>query len=578
MALVTAAFPSHSVSFGPGLAFSPQLAHKINSCPKVDVVRPIIKTSSVWPHTKPISKPGAFRAGGHVISTGPDNEGWRTIIAHPRLQAKRAREAKLARLALNKQPRFKAHPISPASAGPTKLQRPVGLRHISLGTLKSATRQARPPEYDRLHSLPSQSSCHDLPTISKATGTVPSNAPSSKVVTGTSGRNKPQKSAKRNSTSVDHGGKRHGGTSAKVGQGGYEGMSRKRGSGGAGGGEMSKEDRHPRQKRGITDVDVSEETLSDSEGEKRAKEKKTPAAKKRKTEGKKRVGKKLVNMDWEEALCVMTPETSKGGTIKLPFNFMSPHLGRITLEDGSVRLRQFSHLGPTLLVATIDSLANGAAFIDKYKQNTAVAIDRRGYQLEDLPPALRQAKFGKEVVKSIFYKKSKPVRVEMLRLAHEFGMVPWANLHHYTGTTKVDQAIYGNPAGSFVHIDRLDPTMAKAKVMLNNCQPKTADQAWSTCQAGRIAITKECNLDRYCKKAAQAAFARKVFEPLALTFRRQYNRAMENWRDITIILDKLMPSWDKPNEDKRWMQKPSRQMYRKCMGIPERKTEDWLRS
>ncbi|KAH8916483.1 hypothetical protein BT69DRAFT_1340184 [Atractiella rhizophila] len=581
MALVTAAFPSHSVSFGPGLAFSPQLAHKINSCPKVDVARPIIKFVPIHvnnidpssgsvkrqaqsgpakkrlPHTKPISGLGAFRAGGHVISTGPDNEGWRTIIAHPRLQAKRARKAKLARLALNKQPRFKAHPISPASAGPTKLQRPVGLRHISLGMLKSATRQARPPEYDRLHSLRSKSSCHDLPTISKATGMVPSNAPSSKVVTGTSGRNKPQKSAKRNSTSVDHGGKRHGGTSAKVGQGGHEGMSRKRGSGGA------------------------EETSSESEAEKRAKEKKTPAAKKRKTEGKKRVGKKLVNMDWEEALRVMTPETSKGGTIKLPFNFMSPHLGRITLEDGSVRLRQFTDfptLAPLFLwyefgyeplaehakihvlsQATIDSLANRAAFIDKYKQNTAVAIDRRGYQLEDLPPALRQAKFGKEVVKSIFYKKSEPVSVELLRLAQEFGMVPWA-LHHYTETTKVDQAIYGNPAGSFVHIDRLDPTMAKAKVVLNNCQPKTADQAWSTCQAGRIAITKlwcgheaedkEGNLDRYCEKAAQAAFARKVFEPLALTFRRQYDRAMENWRDITIILDKLMPSWDKPDEEK----------------------------
>ncbi|KAH8922368.1 hypothetical protein BT69DRAFT_1297985 [Atractiella rhizophila] len=247
MALVTAAFPSHSISFGPGLAFGPQLAHKINSYPKVDVARPtIIKFVPIHvnnidpsnigqaqsgpakkrvPHTKPISKLGAFRAGGHVISTGPDNEGWRTIIAHPHLQAKRAREAKLARLALNKQPRFKAHPISPASAGPTKLQRPVGLRHISLGMLKSATRQARPPEYGRLHSLPLKSSCHNLPTISKATGTVPSNAPSSKVVTGTSGRNKPQKSAKRNSTSVDHGGKRHGGTSAK------EGMKECQGSG-----------------------------------------------------------------------------------------------------------------------------------------------------------------------------------------------------------------------------------------------------------------------------------------------------------------------------------------------------------
>ncbi|KAH8923387.1 hypothetical protein BT69DRAFT_1333871 [Atractiella rhizophila] len=416
------------------------------------------------PHTKPISKLGAFRAGGHVISTGPDNEGWRTIIAHPHLQAKRAREAKLARLALNKQPRVKPHPISPAN--------------------------------------------------------------------------------------IKEEGKWRGWW------GGIE--------------------------RGRSAPETETWDYGRSEVEKRAKEKKTPAAKKRKTEGKKRVGKKLVNMDWEEALRVMTPETSKGGTIKLPFNFMSPHLGRITLEDGSVRLRQFTDfptLAPLFLwyefgyepsaeqakkhalsQATIDSLTNGAAFIDKYKQNTAVAIDRRGYQLEDLPPALCQAKFCKEVVKSIFYKKSKPVHVEMIRLAHEFGMVPWAHLHHYTETTKVDQAIYGNPAGSFVHIDRLDPTMAKAKVMLNNCQPKTADQAWSTCQARRITITKlwfgyeaedkEGNLDRYCEKAAQAAFARKVFEPLALTFRRQYNRAMENWRDITIVLDKLMPSWDKPDEEK----------------------------
>ncbi|KAH8918718.1 hypothetical protein BT69DRAFT_1300760 [Atractiella rhizophila] len=487
MDLVTAGFPSHSVSFGPGLAFSPQLAHKINSCPKVDVARPMIKFVPIHvnnidpssglvkrqaqsgpakksvPHTKPISKLGAFRAGGHGISTGPDNEGWRTIIAHPRLQAKQVQG-----------------PPSPASAGLTKLQRPVGLRHISLGMLKSATRQARPPEYDRLHSLPSKSSCHDLPTISKATGTVPSNALSSKVVTGTSGRNKPQKGAKRNSTSVDHGGKRHGGTSTKVGQGRHEGMSRKRGSGGAGG-ESSEEDRHPRQKRGITDVDVSERHRQ------KVKEKKTPAAKKRKTEGKKRVGKKLVNMD-----CVMTPETSKGGTIKLPFNFMSPHLG--TSEDTRV-------------------IPGNNRFACKWSRLHRQAQTKHG---------------GASIVEGI------NLRTYLLPFARPNSARKWSNpssKKKQTKTTKVDQAIYGNPAGSFVHIDRLDPTMAK--LIRHGALVKPEG---SPSQSSGL-VMKADPLDRYCEKAAQAAFARKVFEPLALTFRRQYNRAMENWRDITIVLD-----------------------------------------
>ncbi|KAH8928046.1 hypothetical protein BT69DRAFT_1293661 [Atractiella rhizophila] len=412
------------------------------------------------------------------------------IIEFVAIHAKWVREAKLARLTLNKQPRFNAHP--------------------------SVLHQQDPHE-----------------VAETTTSMVLSGPPSSKVVTGTSGRNKPQKSTKRNSTSVDHGGKRRGGTSAKVGQGGRQGMSPKRGSGGAGRGESSKEDRHPRKKRGITDVDVLEETSSESEGEKRVKEKKTLATKKRKTEGKKRVGKKLVNMDWKEALWsaifiligLADHETSKDGTIKHPFSFMSPHLGANSTAGGSqwnmaasvyISLQTY-HLGPTLLVVQIWISAIGRAsketcVIPGNNQFTC-KWSRLHRQLEDLPPALRQARFSKEAVKSIFYKKKANQSVSKCYDWH-------TNLEWYPGHTSI---ITQKPP-------KLDPTMTKVT------EKDHRQKSFSTTANRKQQIRNGALVKLEGSPSQSSGLVMKYAAPVLvgkLTMRTEF-----------------MPDWNKPDEEK----------------------------
>ncbi|KAH8914641.1 hypothetical protein BT69DRAFT_1304800 [Atractiella rhizophila] len=316
-------------------------------------------------------------------------------------------------------------------------------------------------------------------------------------------------------------------------------MSTKRGSGGAGREELSKEVWHLRKKRGITDVDVSEEIISESEGEKRAKEKKTPAAKKRKTEGRRGV---------------MTPETSKDETIRRPFNFMSPHLGANSAAGGSEwKIAASVYTSSQTFPPWPHSSCGANLDISHWqsKQRNMCYPRQQSIHLQMEPPSSTSIKTQRwpSIIEGISLrtcllpftrpdsarKQSNPSSTKKANQAVSKCYDWHRNLEWYPGHTSITTQ---KPP-------KLDPTMAKSKVMLNNCQPKTADQAWSTCQAGRIAITKLWfGHEAEDKEVISTGTVREQLRLLS------QEKAMENWRDITTILDKFMPDWDKPDEGK----------------------------